>query len=320
MDAEVYDLLRESIDSIFSEAEKCVATNRERLHFAGRVTKKSTYENIATCAIPIRDLRGEAVGAMVCLKDCNSGKGGHTGFNYGDIAICEALGQSFAVFSQLLAGETERLESLARLGHELKAPVSGMRAALELVRAELSGLSSFRFSHDFLSDLDSYTKTFADLLKDFETGSLLQFRMDLQLKPSRMVSDIVAPATRAADEEAGKRGFPHGRITRPTVSTAPRLMLDSARMQQVIMNLFQNAIKYADDNDKIRFRVIVDFAFDGGFFSLKVRDFGIGVPKGCEKRIFEFGYRAPNAIAKHANGLGFGLSIARKISGHMVAN
>ena len=304
------ELLRNSMDDIFLEARKCVDTNREQMHFVQqRATDLSGFEDIATCAIPIRNLRGEAIGAMVCLKACKQNTARHIGFNYGDIAICESLGQSLAVFSQLLAGESERLESLSRLGHELGKPVVGMKAVLELVREEIG---NYRFTHDFLSDLDSYTKTFADLLQDFETGSMLQLQMTLNLQLSDWVVDVVAPAMRAIKEDVANHGLPLGRMTRPNLHIAPRTMLDRGRMQRVILNLLQNAVKYADDDGSL-FQVTVSYAREGDFAAIIVRDQGIGVPEGSEERIFSFGYRAMNAIAKQPTGLGFGLPIARKI-------
>ena len=83
-------------------------------------------------------------------------------------------------------------------------------------------------------------------------------------------------------------------------------------MQRVILNLLQNAVKYADDDVSL-FQVTVSYAREGDFAAIIVRDQGIGVPEGSEERIFSFGYRAMNAIAKQPTGLGFGLPIARKI-------
>jgi signal transduction histidine kinase len=83
-------------------------------------------------------------------------------------------------------------------------------------------------------------------------------------------------------------------------------------MQQVVQNLLQNAIKYADDDPK-KFEVEINYAKEGEFAPISVRDHGIGVPLAIENRIFPFGYRAMNAIAKQPTGLGFGLAIAQKI-------
>ena len=210
----------------------------------------------------------------------------------------------------MFAAEGERLESLARLGHELKSPVAGMRAALEEIRFEIG---NFRFTHDYLSDLESYTKTFSDLLTDFEVGSDLEPIITLDRQWVNIVNDLFAPATRAIEEgEVTRRKLPLNKIRRPSLHFAPRMQLDKARMQQVVLNLLQNAAKYADD-DPSKFSVEINFSAQGLNYEISVRDNGIGVPVGCEDRIFSFGYRAPNAIRRQATGLGFGLAIARKI-------
>ena len=143
-------------------------------------------------------------------------------------------------------------------------------------------------------------------------GSMLQLQMTLDLQLANLSADVVAPAMRAVEQEVLNRGLPTGRIRRPTLVLAPKIRLDKARMQQVIQNLLQNAIKYADDDPK-KFEVEVSYARKGDFATISVRDQGIGVPEGSEDRIFAFGYRAGNAIAKQPTGLGFGLAIARKI-------
>jgi signal transduction histidine kinase len=48
-------------------------------------------------------------------------------------------------------------------------------------------------------------------------------------------------------------------------------------------------------------------------FIFRFRDWGIGVQRGLEDRIFESGFRAPEALAKHVSGSGLGLSVARAV-------
>ncbi len=316
MTHESIDLIKTSLESVLDCAKECVDSNRELLRFTNGVESKNPHSvdcnpnNIAIVAIPIRDLRGASLGAVVCLKSPKPQSSRNVAFNYGDIAVCEALGQSFAVFFEMFTAEGERLESLARLGHELKSPVAGMRAALEEIRI---GLGNFRFTHDYLSDLESYTKSFSDLLTDFEVGSDLERSLTLNRQWINVVHDLFAPATRAIEEgEVTRRKLPLNRIRRPTLNLAPRMQLDKARMQQVVLNLLQNAVKYADD-DASKFLVEVNFSTQGPNFEISVRDYGIGVPAGCEDRIFSLGYRAPNAKRRQATGQGFGLAIARKI-------
>lgn len=263
MTNESIDLIKAALDSVLDCAKDCVDLNRELLRFsssfATNVPSKPEMGTgqIAIVAIPIRDLRGASIGAIVCLKNPDAQSIRNVAFNYGDIAVCEALGQSLAVFFEMFAAEGERLESLARLGHELKSPVAGMRAVLEEIRIELG---NFRFTHDYLSDLESYTKTFSDLLTDFEVGSDLEPIISLDRQWVNVVNDLFAPATRAIEEsEVTRRRLPLNRIRRPTLHFAPKLQLDKTKMQQVVLNLLQNAVKYADD-DPNKFLVEINFS------------------------------------------------------------
>jgi signal transduction histidine kinase len=83
--------------------------------------------------------------------------------------------------------------------------------------------------------------------------------------------------------------------------------MDPDRIEQVIANLLDNAIKYSPDGG----RIDVDLATEDGLACLSVRDFGVGIPEDRRERLFERFYRA------HADdtvsGMGLGLFVARHV-------
>ena len=83
---------------------------------------------------------------------------------------------------------------------------------------------------------------------------------------------------------------------------------DRHRIEQVITNLVQNAVKYSGDSRKIDVSVLVD----GEEAVIGVRDYGVGIPATQQPHIFERFYRASN-VRTHRSGLGLGLYISHNI-------
>jgi two-component system sensor histidine kinase VicK len=89
----------------------------------------------------------------------------------------------------------------------------------------------------------------------------------------------------------------------------PEIMGDKDRIEQVIVNILSNAIKYTSENGKIE----VSLKRDGDSILIKVADNGIGIPKEDLPRLFERFYRVDKARSRMLGGTGLGLSIARQI-------
>jgi signal transduction histidine kinase len=300
-----------------TSSERVIKSNREHLQLSvGALDDEGRFQGAGAArdqgsvvAVPMRNLEGKAIGSIVCVREFQRDLGTQCTFTYDDVTAIEALGQTFAPYHEMLFSESQRLEALSRLSHELKGPITGMRAALESARSELGG---HRFSHDFLKDLAGYTDLISGLTEEFEVGTENQLELTLHRERLNLVSDLLAPTMRAVEKTLKGRGYSEGKIRRPGVSAAPRMWLDRGRMLQVIFNLLENAIKYSDINPA-RFSVEVTFSFENGNYEISFRDHGIGIPAGFERRIFFLGSRAPNALEKHAAGKGMGLAIARKI-------
>ena len=80
-------------------------------------------------------------------------------------------------------------------------------------------------------------------------------------------------------------------------------------MRQVLVNLVENAIKYSPDGGKIEVGVE---AHDGAV-RFRVRDEGLGIPEGEEKRIFEKFYRLDPQMSRGVGGTGLGLYICNEL-------
>jgi len=84
---------------------------------------------------------------------------------------------------------------------------------------------------------------------------------------------------------------------------------DALRLEQVLLNLLQNAIKYSPDGGPIR----VEVARTSDSATLSVTDSGLGIPEDVLPHLFERFYRAPAARSEHISGMGIGLYVVHEI-------
>jgi signal transduction histidine kinase len=84
---------------------------------------------------------------------------------------------------------------------------------------------------------------------------------------------------------------------------------DADALAQVLVNLLSNAEKYAGERKEILVQLQ-----SGPPLELRVLDRGLGVPRGCERKIFEQFYRAHDSLASGIQGSGLGLTLARQIA------
>lgn len=209
------------------------------------------------------------------------------------------------VTGRVLAERT-RDEFLAVAAHELKTPVAAVKGSAQLLlRAKLGGrLDDERLSKGLRSIVLA-----AGRLAVLTDDMLDLARMRVDRLPLRPVPTDVAALLRALVAERLER-LPDGHRLVLRVEAEPCVLsIDPSRIEQVVNNLLDNAVKYAPGGGTIE----VVLRREGAGFALTVRDEGIGLSPGTEELIFERFGRSPNAVAHHLPGFGLGLHLSRDI-------
>ncbi len=197
-----------------------------------------------------------------------------------------------------------RREFVANVSHELRTPITNIRSYTEtLIEApDIPDEMEENFLKVILSESDRMTKIVQDLLSlsKFDAGSesLVMEPFDM----AKSVQDVCSAIT----IEAAKHGHT---MTLHCADGLPPVNGDRSRIEQVIVNVISNAVKYTPDGGKID----VSVTHGGGFVRLAVQDNGIGIPKEDLPRIFERFYRVDKARSRASGGTGLGLSIAQEI-------
>ena len=207
--------------------------------------------------------------------------------------------------------ERERAEADARqafvgvISHELKTPVAVIQAYTDLLlrRAERAGDEA---NLDILQRIGDQADRMLGLIDQLLDIQRLEAGL-FTLEPSRF--DLAALAIRVG-EEAEATARAEG-VTVATYSDPPRIPIvaDRRRVEEVLQNLIQNAVKYTRAGSKVEVRV----RESRGRAIVSVRDRGVGILPEEQERVFERFYQGRNRLGAGHVGLGLGLYISREI-------
>jgi len=198
-----------------------------------------------------------------------------------------------------------REEFLSIASHELRNPVAGIKGTAQLIRrTRRAGRLDEERLDRYLATIETGSNRLASLAEDLLDVSRLQ-RGTLPLR--RRPTDLAALVAEAVARQAPE----HRARLRLELAPAPcRAVVDPDRLEQIVVNLLENAIKYAPGEGEIRLQLAPDR--DG--ILVQVQDDGIGLPDGAAERIFRPFGRAANALRANIPGLGLGLYICRRIA------
>jgi len=212
----------------------------------------------------------------------------------------------FHDITDLKKAENIRRDFVANVSHELRTPVTIIKGYADTLLDGVLTSDPVRALH-FVGIISSHADRLANLINDILVLSSLETRdVLLELNPLD-VSGTLSKACMLLREQALEKNIS---ITNESVGgTLPRVMADQGRLEQVVVNLLENAIKYTPAGGTIRL-----FTEDEeGFIKVSVADTGIGIPFKDLPRIFERFYRVDEARTREQGGTGLGLAIVKHI-------
>jgi signal transduction histidine kinase len=190
---------------------------------------------------------------------------------------------------------------LATLSHELRTPLTPLRAGLDLLKAQAP-----RELHSVLEAMDRNLIQEGRLIDDLlDIARITAGKLALETR----LTDLEA-VLKAAIETVSPRAQARGqRITLAVRNALPGLKADPLRLQQVVCNLLDNAVKFSPAGG----RIAVAAWRDGGTVSVEVADSGPGIDPDFLPYVFEPFRQADSSSRRQHGGLGLGLAIAQQI-------
>ena len=201
--------------------------------------------------------------------------------------------------------EERRKEFVANVSHELRTPLTNVRSYAETLR-DGGGDIPQDTANGFLDIIITETDRMTHIVQDLLTLSRLDAG-NAELVLSRFPFGEAIESVTRANALAAKQRL-HTLVYNPPESL-PLIVGDRSRLEQVMMNIISNAIKYTPNGGHI---TITAGSTESEVW-MEVCDDGIGIPEKDRDRIFERFYRVDKARSRESGGTGLGLSIAREI-------
>lgn len=235
----------------------------------------SALLTVMVTATPMRDTIGQVIGAVAVVHNVTQQK------------VMERLKDDF----------------LSVAAHELKTPVTAIKGYAQLALMRLKPTDESGPLQRALTTIDQQAQRIAHLVNELVDASRIQSgHLELRHEPI----DLVARVLRVM-EQAQSQALQH----RLTLSAPESLVLqaDALRIEQVIQNLLENAIKYSPDGGLIQVSIGVerDMAY------VVVTDHGVGIPRDKQAHVFDAWFQAHGDTIGDFGGMGLGLNICKEI-------
>jgi signal transduction histidine kinase len=199
-----------------------------------------------------------------------------------------------------------RDETLAAISHDLRTPLTSMRAIAQLLKRRIARGAAIPTEelNERLGRIEEQTVLMGRMIDDLLDVARLEAGRPLELR--REPCDLVALARRSVADV--QRTTDRHRLC--LVAEDGELVgeLDCQRLERVLLNLLTNAVKYSPDGGDIE----VTVRQDGPVAVVAVHDSGIGIPAADLPHIFERFYRASN-VGDQQRGTGLGLAAVQQI-------
>jgi len=217
---------------------------------------------------------------------------------------CRGVIAVFHDITRLKELEKIRQDFVANVSHELRTPLTTIKGYAETL---LEGALKEEVASQFVQVIKRHSDRLEKIVEDLLILSKIESK-EFQLKmESLSVSDLIGDVSDFIKEPLNKK-----KISVSVGELPPTLLVfgDRQYLEQVLINLLDNAIKYGHEGGKTTISAIEK---DQKEVVISIRDDGIGIPKEELPRIFERFYRVDKGRSQELGGTGLGLSIVKHI-------
>jgi len=200
--------------------------------------------------------------------------------------------------------ETMRKEFVANVSHELKTPITTIKSYTEtlLDGAVEDGEMIRKFLNTINLETDRMTRLVGDLLQLSNLDSK-QIKWDKKtMDPDDVINRVIYKLDMSIQKKQLKLAY-------VPIEEGIKVYADEDRIEQVLLNIINNAVKYTADRGSIS----IETSRIGRNLQIRISDNGIGIPDEDIPRVFERFYRVDKARTRDMGGTGLGLSIAKEI-------
>ncbi len=206
--------------------------------------------------------------------------------------------------------EKMQTDFVANVSHELKTPLTTIKSYIETILENMfdgDRITDGSTVKNFLTVVDKEADRMSRLVKDLLQLSRLDYNKEILSKGKWNIAMLVGDAVRQIEINALNKEQ-HLNVIFDRQKTL-YVDVDKDRIEQVLINILSNAIKYTVEKG----RIDVDIQENDDEINVSVTDNGIGIPREDIPRLFERFYRVDKARSRQMGGTGLGLAIAKQI-------
>ena len=219
----------------------------------------------------------------------------------------ECWGQAMVVQDITTAEEIGQAKSdfISTVAHELKTPLTSLKGSVRLMLGNAAGAVEPQF-RELLDIADNSCNRLIRLVDDMlDIAKIEAGRMGLRIEMVSMY-DAAVTAVKAVQQVAADKSVS---LAVRLVGSPPLIPADGDRVEQVLINLLTNAIRFSPENGE----VIVSVRHMHGYVRVSVQDFGGGIPRKDLTRVFDKFYQVGGPATRKDGGTGLGLAISKAI-------
>jgi two-component system phosphate regulon sensor histidine kinase PhoR len=206
------------------------------------------------------------------------------------------------ILAELQRAERSRRMLLANISHDLRTPIASLQALIDtLVDGAIDDPEAAR---DFLGRMDVEAQGLSQLVSEFLELSWIELGQVPIVKGPVDIAALLRAAAGRMEAQARQKGVP---IVVQVEGELPPVSIDRGRIEQVLMNLLQNALTYTPPGGRIALLA----REQAGEVAVLVQDTGVGIAPADVPHIFERFYEADPA--RSGGGVGLGLAIAKHL-------
>jgi two-component system OmpR family sensor kinase len=214
------------------------------------------------------------------------------------------LSESFNQMSERIETmEKLRNEFVSSASHELKTPLASMKILVESIIHQ--GITDPEMVKEFLGDVDLEIDRLNNIINDLLTLVQVDKQSLVLHKSAFPLQELIIRTMKVLNPIAEQKKIQLAFDIREGVYVDG----DMAKLQQVLMNLVDNALKYTPEGGQ----VVVTLLRKDNYARILVADTGIGIPEADLPHIFERFYRVDKARSRSTGGTGLGLAIVKQI-------
>ena len=198
-----------------------------------------------------------------------------------------------------------RSQFVSSVSHELKTPLTAIRMFAETLRMRSAAdvVSREEYLETIVNESERLSRLVDNVL-DF--SKIEQGRKLYRLQPVS-IRAVMEAVVRAAQYPLQQAGFT---LRVASSDDLPPVNADADALQQAILNLLMNSMKYSGERKEIE----IEARREDSAVIIGIRDYGIGIPMEYQQRIFERFYRVPSAENQRVPGAGLGLTLVAHIA------